>query len=108
MMWRSERKRLFEIVCERIKETGDRSKARIAERIAIETGINKTHVYRYFGGKTVPNPETAAKLIRILLKLGDYRTVMEILEPADMRILRVSRNFHRWKAALINDGIVRF
>ena len=44
MMWRSERKRLFEIVCERIKETGDRSKARIAERIAIETGIKRMFI----------------------------------------------------------------
>jgi len=103
---KNERLLIFNALCERIKFLGDRSKARIAERIAIETGMDKTQVYRYLNNKSVPNPKTTSRVINALLNLGDYETVVRILDLAAQRMSKTSRNFYRWKKSLAKKGII--
>jgi len=85
---------LFDALCERVKFFGERTKARIAERIAIETKMDKTQVYRYLNKKAIPNPKTTARVIDVLINLGSFETVVKILEPAAQRMTRASRNFY--------------
>jgi len=94
--------------CERVKFFGERTKARIAERIAIETKMDKTQVYRYLNKKAVPNPKTTARVINALMNLGSFETVVKILEPAAQRMTRASRNFYRWKKYLVKNGIIYY
>jgi len=44
---RDERKRVFDELCRALHYRGYRSRPRLAERIAMETGMHKTHVYCY-------------------------------------------------------------
>ena len=100
MLTREERSLLFKSLCEAVKSAGDRSRPRIAERIAMEMGMDKTQVYRYLNERMVPNPKTTARVINALMNLGDFETIVRILEPAAQRMARSFTYFRRWKESL--------
>ena len=94
---RNERKRVFDELCHTLSYLGYGSKPRLAEMIAMETGMYKTHVYRYLNGKMIPNPKTTARIIRALIHLGKFEEVLNLLEPAANRMIRNYSAFFKWK-----------
>ena len=102
---RDERKRVFDELCRSLHYRGYRSRPRLAERIAMETGMYKTHVYRYLTGKMVPNPKTTARMIEALIHLGRFEEALRALEPAANRMQRNYRAFFKWKRYIEREFI---
>ena len=97
---------LFEYLCKALERWGFKTRARKAEIIALKTDIQKTHVYRYLNCKLVPNHKTAAKIIKVLLDLGEFEIVLKILEPIIIRMYKDCKNFRKWKRELKRRGFI--
>ena len=103
---REERKQIFLELCKILSYLGCKSRARLVERISMETGIYKTHVYRYLNDKMTPNPKTTVKIIKALVKLGQIETVFKFLEPAAKRLYEDYRIFLKWGKYIKQKNII--
>jgi len=106
LLTREERKKLFTILCEKLKLYGFKSKPRLAEELARLLAINKKNVYRYLNGKIVPNPQTTAKVAKALIKYAELKTLLKILEPTARAMLRDAQRFLNWKKDLERKGLI--
>jgi hypothetical protein len=91
-----ERLELFDLLCENY---GNLRTARVVERIAMELNIKRPNVYRYMKTRkkrVVPNEQTTAKIIELLLAYGRSQAILPFLKRGSERMLVVAKSYNRW------------
>jgi len=118
LMDEQERLRLFEKYCDIHRTNNSNWVPSALERIAAETGICKSNLYRYLPktisekkGGHVPDANVTAKLLVSLLKRSvyrgpKYRLVAKSLELAFFRMRKSQEEYARWVLNLSKDGLL--
>jgi len=82
----------------------------IPERISLETGIPKTHVYRYLPQhkprRLAPDAKTTARMVKALLRNGGLQTVLHLLDPVEQEMKKTYHEYFRWKKTLRRYDII--